>query len=279
MTAAGPAPTSLAVSLDGISFHWLGQTSAWAGLGRLPGTALCGSGAGRFSRPLRRRGDPAEDTEERLGVALSFDLVAGTGSRSTSRGASRRTRGVAALRRRRSTVGGASRGSTTSTRARRLARAAVEPRPVGNRCRPAGVRIATRGGRMKKSVRGSSARRGRAGRSGSGQGRLHGHRRAQLDTEAGAAGRPAVGRHDSRAPARRHADAGREARGPDPQCRGRALPLQGGEDVGRRLVPRTGCFPAAGEYRLAVYDGFPFARYHANCARVHNFKSVLIEPV
>jgi hypothetical protein len=38
-------------------------------------------------------------------------------------------------------------------------------------------------------------------------------------------------------------------------------------------------FPAAGEYRLAVYDGFPFARYHANCARVHNFKSVLIEPV
>jgi hypothetical protein len=38
-------------------------------------------------------------------------------------------------------------------------------------------------------------------------------------------------------------------------------------------------FPAAGLYRLAVYDGFPFARYQANCARVHTFKSVLIEAV
>jgi hypothetical protein len=32
-------------------------------------------------------------------------------------------------------------------------------------------------------------------------------------------------------------------------------------------------FPAAGLYRLGVYDGFP----HAQCARVHTFKSVLIE--
>ena len=38
-------------------------------------------------------------------------------------------------------------------------------------------------------------------------------------------------------------------------------------------------FPAAGEYRLAVYDGFPFAMYQAKCARIHQFKSVLIEPV
>ena len=34
-------------------------------------------------------------------------------------------------------------------------------------------------------------------------------------------------------------------------------------------------FPAAGLYRLGVYDGFP----HAECARVHRFKSVLIEEV
>ena len=32
-------------------------------------------------------------------------------------------------------------------------------------------------------------------------------------------------------------------------------------------------FPAAGLYRLGVYDGFP----HAECARVHTFKSVVIE--
>ena len=34
-------------------------------------------------------------------------------------------------------------------------------------------------------------------------------------------------------------------------------------------------FPAAGLYKLAVYDGFP----HSACARVHSFKSVLIESV
>ncbi len=34
-------------------------------------------------------------------------------------------------------------------------------------------------------------------------------------------------------------------------------------------------FPAAGLYKLGVYDGFPYA----DCARVHNFKSVLIESV
>jgi hypothetical protein len=34
-------------------------------------------------------------------------------------------------------------------------------------------------------------------------------------------------------------------------------------------------FPAAGLYKLGVYDGFPVA----DCARVHNFKSVLIESV
>ena len=34
-------------------------------------------------------------------------------------------------------------------------------------------------------------------------------------------------------------------------------------------------FPAAGLYKLGVYDGFPFA----DCARVHTFKSILIEAV
>ena len=34
-------------------------------------------------------------------------------------------------------------------------------------------------------------------------------------------------------------------------------------------------FPAAGLYKLGVYDGFPFA----DCARVHTFKSVLIVAV
>ena len=34
-------------------------------------------------------------------------------------------------------------------------------------------------------------------------------------------------------------------------------------------------FPAAGLYKLGVYDGFPVA----DCARVHNFKAVLIESV
>jgi hypothetical protein len=34
-------------------------------------------------------------------------------------------------------------------------------------------------------------------------------------------------------------------------------------------------FPAAGVYRLSVYDGFPYAE----CARVHTFKSVVIAAV
>jgi len=34
-------------------------------------------------------------------------------------------------------------------------------------------------------------------------------------------------------------------------------------------------FPAAGLYKLGVYDGFPVAE----CAKVHTFKSVLIEAV
>jgi hypothetical protein len=38
-------------------------------------------------------------------------------------------------------------------------------------------------------------------------------------------------------------------------------------------------FPAAGRYALRVYDGFPYERYQAKCARVHTFKSVLIAAV
>ncbi len=34
-------------------------------------------------------------------------------------------------------------------------------------------------------------------------------------------------------------------------------------------------FPAAGLYKLGVYDGFPYSQ----CARVHAFRSVLIEDV
>jgi hypothetical protein len=34
-------------------------------------------------------------------------------------------------------------------------------------------------------------------------------------------------------------------------------------------------FPAAGRYRLGVYDGFPYAE----CARVHTFKPVVIAAV
>jgi hypothetical protein len=76
LTAAGPAPTSLAVSLDGVSFRWLGQT---LGVGRSWDRYQA-----RLSCVVRRgpvfvglydgAGDPSEDTEERLGAAVSFDL-------------------------------------------------------------------------------------------------------------------------------------------------------------------------------------------------------------
>ena len=77
LTPDGPAPTSVAVSLDGLRFHWLGET-----LG-------VGEGWDRYQArlsgilPLERgflgfydgAASAAEDTEERLGIALSFDLV------------------------------------------------------------------------------------------------------------------------------------------------------------------------------------------------------------
>ena len=76
VTADGPAPTSLAVSVDGLRFHWLGETLAvgdrWdryqarlSGILRLDGLFL-GFYDGAASA--------AEDTEERLGIALSSNL-------------------------------------------------------------------------------------------------------------------------------------------------------------------------------------------------------------
>jgi hypothetical protein len=77
LTAAGPAPTSLAVSLDGLRFRWLGET---LGVG-----AEWDRYQARLTSilPLERgflgfydgAGSADEDTEERLGIAVSFDLV------------------------------------------------------------------------------------------------------------------------------------------------------------------------------------------------------------
>ena len=89
-----------------------------------------------------------------------------------------------------------------------------------------------------------------------------------------------MGRDDSGAPARSHADGQREAGDPHPQRGGQALRLQGEEEAkvigaySARVV-----FPKAGRYALRVYDGFPFGMYQTNCAQVHTFKSVLIVAV
>ena len=76
LTAGGPAPTSLAISADGLEYRWLGE--------RLP----VGTGWDRYQARLScvLRSGPVfvglydgaasadEDTEERLGAAVSFDL-------------------------------------------------------------------------------------------------------------------------------------------------------------------------------------------------------------
>jgi hypothetical protein len=77
LTDDGPAPTSLAVSLDGIGFRWLGEVlpvgEGWDRYqARLSGIARCGSAFVGF---YDGAASAAEDTEERLGVAVSFDLV------------------------------------------------------------------------------------------------------------------------------------------------------------------------------------------------------------
>ncbi len=77
LTAAGPAPTALAVGLDGLRFHWLGETlGVGEGWDRYQArlSAILPLDAG-FLGFYDGASSPAEDTEERLGIALSFDLV------------------------------------------------------------------------------------------------------------------------------------------------------------------------------------------------------------
>lgn len=76
LTDEGPAPTCLAVSADGISYHWLGEVfpvgEGWDRYqARLSGIVRWGGG---FVGLYDGAASAAEDTEERLGVALSFDL-------------------------------------------------------------------------------------------------------------------------------------------------------------------------------------------------------------
>ena len=76
LTAAGPAPTCLAVSDDGIRYRWLGVSlgvgSGWDRYqARLSGIVRAGSAWLGF---YDGAASPAEDTEERLGLARSDDL-------------------------------------------------------------------------------------------------------------------------------------------------------------------------------------------------------------
>jgi hypothetical protein len=77
LTDAGPAPTALAVSTDGLRFDWVGEVLP-VGTGwdrhqtRLTTVAACGR---VFVGLYDGAASAAEDTEERLGVAVSFDLV------------------------------------------------------------------------------------------------------------------------------------------------------------------------------------------------------------
>ena len=72
----GPAPTCLALSLDGLRFRWLGEAlpvgSGWDRHQARLSAVVRADGA--FLGLYDGAASPAEDTEERLGVALSFDL-------------------------------------------------------------------------------------------------------------------------------------------------------------------------------------------------------------
>jgi hypothetical protein len=77
LTDEGPAPTSLAVSVDGLSFRWLGEVfgvgDGWDRYqARLGGVARVGATYVGF---YDGAASAAEDKEERLGVALSSDLT------------------------------------------------------------------------------------------------------------------------------------------------------------------------------------------------------------
>jgi hypothetical protein len=75
LTAAGPAPTSLAVSTDGVAYEWRGTVfdvgAGWDGYqARLSAVVPTRDGYVGF---YDGAGSPDEDTEERLGLAVSDD--------------------------------------------------------------------------------------------------------------------------------------------------------------------------------------------------------------
>jgi len=75
LTSAGPAPTSLAVSTDGLAFDWRGTVfdvgAGWDRYqSRLSAVVATGDGYVGF---YDGAGSPDEDTEERLGLAVSDD--------------------------------------------------------------------------------------------------------------------------------------------------------------------------------------------------------------
>jgi hypothetical protein len=77
LTDDGPAPTSLAISLDGVRFRWAGEAlGVGAGWDRYQArlTSIVRA-APVFVGFYDGAASPAEDTEERLGVAVSSDLV------------------------------------------------------------------------------------------------------------------------------------------------------------------------------------------------------------
>lgn len=80
LTAEGPAPTFLATSRDGIRFAWRGEVvrvgSGWDRYqARLSGIVRSG---GLFVGFYDGAASAEEDTEERLGLAVSPDLVSWT---------------------------------------------------------------------------------------------------------------------------------------------------------------------------------------------------------
>jgi hypothetical protein len=76
LTEKGPAPTSLAVSTDGVRFRWLGTTfDVGSGWDRYQTRLSCiVAVGGGYVGLYDGAGSAAEDTEERLGAASSHDL-------------------------------------------------------------------------------------------------------------------------------------------------------------------------------------------------------------
>jgi len=76
LTAAGPAPTSLAVSTDGLDYDWRGTVfDVGAGWDRYQSrlSAVVATDGGGYVGFYDGAGSPDEDTEERLGLAVSPD--------------------------------------------------------------------------------------------------------------------------------------------------------------------------------------------------------------